>query len=155
MAEQKTEIKPLFQSRFWRSSLPRSWYKWSAMLLPWVFRWDTWLLREGKEPQGARLTQSFWLLQRFLLGFCLQFSPHHFLSALFRQAKEQPPPLDKVRLAIHATKSRNIHEELQNCEAYFCSQKAPWSVFRHILVSHFQSLQPQTHWPSFANVSPG
>lgn len=56
MAEQKTEIKLLFQSRFWRSSLPRSWYKWSAMMLFWALRWDIWLPRAGKEPRGARLS---------------------------------------------------------------------------------------------------
>lgn len=148
MAEQKTEIKLLFQSRFWRSSLPRSWYKWSAMMLFWALRWDIWLPRAGKEPRGARLSllnpssgssrASCWILPPLLpssLPFCPLRTSWRATSPSSWQG-EAGHPYNQEQEAQWGT------PKLWGLLLLPSADRAPCSAFHRTLVSHVQALHP-------------
>lgn len=131
MVEQKTEVEPVFQFTFWKTSL----YTWSTMLLSWGLRWDTLLTQAGKEPKSqAQSTQS--------RASCWDFaSTFHLLASFLHSSDKQ-----RNNLLLLLTKwgcpvkSRKLSEEHQNCGTCSC--------FHLQTVHHAQSLWPCPKSPS-------
>lgn len=148
MAEQKTEVEPVFQFTFWKTSLPRNLYTWSTMLLSWGLRWDTLLPQAGKEPKSqAQSTQSRASCWDLVSTFPL-------LASSLHSSDKQRNNLLLLTQGGCLVKSRKLSEKPQNCGACFCFHLQTMH-HAHTLVTLSKISIPQTHWPSFVSLSPG